>query len=115
MRKIATLAAAGALLALPAGADAHRAHHHHAGLFAAAQACQTERQADTAAFQTKYANDRGRRAFRRCVRQHLRQARQTCRSEREADLAAFRAKYQNERGRHAWRRCVRQHAGDPVG
>jgi hypothetical protein len=36
----------------------------------ARKACRAERQADVAAFKAKYANKRGRHAFRRCVRQH---------------------------------------------
>jgi hypothetical protein len=60
------------------------------------------------------ANKNGRHAFRRCVRQHVRQSRQTCRTERKADPAAFKAKYGNEKGHHAFRRCVRQHEADPV-
>lgn len=114
MRKITSIAAAVALLAVPASADAHRGHHRAAGVLVAAKTCRTERQADPAAFKTKYANSRGRHAFRRCVVRHVRQARQTCRSERRADPAAFRSKYANQRGRRAFPRCVRQHAGDAV-
>jgi hypothetical protein len=33
-------------------------------------ACKSERSADQAAFKTKYGNDKGHHAFRRCVRQH---------------------------------------------
>jgi hypothetical protein len=112
MRKFSIIAVLAAL-ALPAAADAHRGGLH-SGAGKARAACNAERQADAAAFKTKYANERGRHAFRRCVRQHVVQARKTCRAERQADLAAFRTKYANDRGRHAFRRCVRQHAGDAV-
>jgi hypothetical protein len=112
MRKIIILAAL-ALFALPAAAQAHP-HHRMPGKGEAAEACRAERDAGQEAFRTKYANDRGRRAFRRCVRTHLRQARLTCRTERQNDPAAFRSTYANERGRRAFRRCVRAHAGDPV-
>jgi hypothetical protein len=36
----------------------------------AAAQCRDERTADPAAFKTKYGNEKGRHAFRRCVRQH---------------------------------------------
>ena len=111
MRKLTTSLAAVALLAVPAATDAHRP----AGKGKAAAACRAEREADAEAFETKYANERGRRAFRRCVRRHVRQARLTCRTERQNDPAAFRTKYANERGKRAFRRCVRAHAGEPVG
>ena len=65
-------------------------------------------------FRQKYANKNGRHAFRRCVRQHVKQARQTCRTERSTGVIAFRQKYANKNGRHAFRRCVRQHAGDTI-
>ncbi len=113
MRKLPVTIAALAALALPAAADAHRPAHA-AGAGKARAACSTERQADVTAFRTKYANKRGHRAFRRCVRQHVVQARKTCRAERKTDVAAFRAKYGNQRHRHAFRRCVRTHAGDAV-
>lgn len=114
MRKLTTLIAMLALMLVPVGAaDAHRGHGTP-GKKQARAACKTERQADPAAFQAKYANKRGRRAMRRCVRAHLKQARQTCRAEREADPAKFRETYGNKNGRRAFRRCVRQHAGDPV-
>jgi hypothetical protein len=114
-KTIASLAAIG-VLAVPAAAGAShpRAHHRAVGVGAAAQACKAERKADIAAFRQKYGNRNGRHAFRRCVRQHLRQSRATCKAERDADLTAFRAKYGNKKGRHAFRRCVRQHAGDTI-
>jgi hypothetical protein len=114
MRKLTTLVAVALMALAPAAANAHRGHGVP-GKQQAAAACKAERQADKDAFKAKYANKRGRHAFRRCVRQHLRQAAQTCRAERRADKDAFRTKYGNEKGRHAFRRCVRQHAGDPVG
>ena len=112
MRKIASIVAVAAMAIAPAAADAHK--HHATGKKQAAAACKTERQSDKAAFKAKYGNKNGKHAFRRCVRQHVRQANKTCRAERKQDKAAFRAKYGNKKGRHAYRRCVRQHAGDPV-
>ena len=114
MRKLTTLVAVALMALAPAAADAHRGHGQP-GKHQAAAACKAERDADKAAFKEKYANRNGRRAFRRCVRQHLRQASQTCRAESKADRDAFRTKYGNEKGRHAFRHCVRQHAADPVG
>ncbi len=80
----------------------------------AAKACKAERTADKPAFKTKYANKNGKRAFARCVRQHVRAAKKSCRAERKADKAAFKTKYANKRGKRAFLRCVRQHADDPV-
>ena len=115
MRKLTTLVTAVALLALPvSAADAHKRGHGKAGVRQAKQACKTERQADPAAFQAKYANKNGRRAMRRCVRAHVKQARKTCRAERTADPVKFRETYGNKKGRRAFKRCVRQHASDPV-
>jgi hypothetical protein len=110
MRRFAILAAA-ACLAAPAAATA--THGHHDGPRAAARtACKAERESlGRDAFHAKYANDRGRRAMRRCVRQRLRAARAACRDERATDRAAFRAKYANDRGRRAFRGCLRAHAG----
>ncbi len=110
MKKFTVLIALVALLAVPAFASGHAKRHHHA-IHPAVAACKSERQADPAAFKTKYANKNGKHAFRRCVRQHVRQARLTCRTERQNDPAAFKAKYANKHGRRAFRRCVRQHAG----
>ena len=94
-------------------ADAKR-HRAAVGSGVAAKACKTERKADPAAFKAKYGNDKGKRAFQRCVRQHVRAARATCRAERTADPAAFKAKYGNKNAKRAFRRCVRQHADDAV-
>jgi hypothetical protein len=113
MRKLSMTIAALAALALPAAADAHY-RAPAAGVGKAISACSAERQADSTAFHGKYANKRGHRAFRRCVRRHVVQAHKTCRAERKTDVAAFRAKYGNQRHRHAFRRCVRTHAGDAV-
>jgi hypothetical protein len=116
--KFAALLALVALLAVPALASGHGRHHvghHRLGVRPAVAACKSERAADPAAFKTKYANKRGRRAGRRCVVAHVRQAARGCRAERKADSSAFRAKYgRGDRHRHAFRRCVRQHEGDPV-
>ncbi len=114
-KTIASLVAIG-VLAVPAaaGASHSRVHHRAVGAGAAAKACKAERQADVTAFRQKYGNKNGRHAFRRCVRQHVKQARATCKAERDADVPAFRTKYGNKKGRHAFRRCVRQHAGDPI-
>jgi ribosomal protein L19E len=114
LRKFIVLTALLALLAVPAFAVGHGKGAHHASVKPAKAACKSEREADPAAFQTKYANEKGKRAFRRCVRQHVRQAVKTCREEREADPAAFQTKYANEKGKRAFRRCVRQHEADPV-
>ena len=112
MKKLIVLVALVALMAVPALASAK--HHHRAGVGPAVAACKSERQADKAAFKTKYANKKGKHAFRRCVAAHVRQARKTCRAERKADKAAFKTKYANKNGKHAFRRCVRQHEADPV-
>ncbi len=108
MKKLTPLLLIAALVALPGIADGHK---RPAGKGAAAKACKAERAADPAAFQTKYANQNGKRALRRCVRQRVRSARQSCRAERQADRAAFRTKYANKKGKRAFRRCVRQKAG----
>jgi hypothetical protein len=102
-----------AIALVPATASSAR-HHRPAGTSQAAKACRAEHKADPAAFKAKYANKNGKRAFRRCVRQHVVAARKKCRAERKADPAAFKAKYANSNGKNAFRRCVRQHAGDPV-
>jgi hypothetical protein len=111
LKKLIILVALVALMAVPALASAK---HHHPGVKPAVAACKSERQADKAAFKTKYANKNGKHAFRRCVAAHVRQARKTCRAERKADAAAFKTKYANEKGKNAFRRCVRQHEADPV-
>jgi len=80
----------------------------------AVAACKAERTVDSAAFQGKYANDKGKRAVKRCVRQHIKSARKTCKAERAADRQAFRAKYASKKGKRAMKRCVRDHAGDPA-
>jgi len=106
---LSSVAIAGAAMApgTPAAKD-RRANNP------AVAACKAERTADPAAFKAKYANDKGKRAGRRCVRQHVKSARKACRAERAADRAAFRAKYAGTKGKRAMKRCVRQHAGDPV-
>src|ERR1700712_3184702 len=90
---LALLAAVPALaLATTGHGKNNRTHKHQqharalgmrAGLEPARTACRTERAADPAAFTTKYANKKGKRANVRCVRQHVRQARKTCRTERQ--------------------------------
>jgi hypothetical protein len=114
-RTIASLAAIG-VLAVPAAAGAShpRVHRASTGTGVAAKACKAERAADVTAFRQKYGNKKGKRAFARCVRQHVKQARQTCTTERAAGVTAFRQKYGNKKGRNAFSRCVRQHAGDPI-
>ena len=116
MKKFTVLVALLALLAVPAFASGHakRHHHHRAGVGPAVAACKAERKADPTAFKAKYANKNGKRAFRRCVAAHVRQASKTCRAERKADKAAFKTKYGNKKGKNAFRRCVRQHESDPV-
>jgi hypothetical protein len=121
LRKFIVLTALLALFAVPAfaqghgqGKAGHGKAHHHGVAKAAVAACQAERTSDATAFQTKYANKKGHRAMRRCVKQHVRQAAKACRAERKADPVAFKAKYANKKGHKAGRRCVRQHSGDPV-
>jgi hypothetical protein len=114
LRRFIVLVALLALMAVPALASGHAKRHHHAGVGPAVAACKAERKADPAAFKTKYANKKGKHAFRRCVAAHVRQANKTCRAERKADKAAFKTKYANEKGKNAFRRCVRQHEADPV-
>src|SRR5690242_11412324 len=101
MQKLTILIALLALLAVPALASGH-GRKHHPGVKPAVTACKSERDADAAAFKTKYANKHGRRAMQRCVRQHVRQAVKNCRAERKADSAAFKTKYGNAKGRHAF-------------
>ena len=113
LKKLIALAALMALLAVPAFAAGH-AKRHHAAIHPAVAACKSERKADPAAFKTKYANKKGKHAFRRCVAAHVRQTAKTCRTERRADPAAFKTKYGNKKGKKAFRRCVRQHEADPV-
>jgi hypothetical protein len=113
LKKLIVLLALLSLMAVPALASGH-AKRHHAMVKPAVAACKSERQADKAAFKTKYANKNGKHAFRRCVAAHVRQARKTCRAERKADPAAFKAKYGNKNGKKASRRCVRQHEADAV-
>jgi hypothetical protein len=113
LRKFIALVVLVALMAVPAFASGH-AKSHRAGIHPAVAACKSERKADPAAFKTKYANKKGKRAFRRCVAAHVRQAAKTCRAERKADPAAFKTKYANKKGKNAFRRCVRQHEADPV-
>jgi hypothetical protein len=70
LKKFTVLIALLALLAVPAFASGHAKRNHRAGVGPATAACKSERKADPAAFKTKYANKHGKRAFRRCVRQH---------------------------------------------
>ena len=115
MRRTALFLSLAAALALPGLADGHGGKHKGAHFTAPArQACKSEKQADPAAFKTKYGNKNGKHAFRRCVRRHVRNAAHTCRAERKQDKAAFKTKYGNKNGKHAFRRCVRQHESDPV-
>jgi hypothetical protein len=110
MRRLALIATTLCLVA-PTAATAHR-RHHDGPRAAARTACQSERSVmGSEAFRAKYANERGRRAMRRCVRQRLRAARTLCRDERDADRAAFHEKYANDHGRRAFRGCLRVHAG----
>lgn len=110
MKKIAIAVALVALVA-PSSAAAHgKKHHRYAGIGVAAVACKAERSSiGKDAFQQKYANQRGRRAFVRCVKQRVVTARRSCKAERAADRDAFRAKYgKGPRQRRAFKRCVRQ-------
>lgn len=92
--------------------------------------CKAERNADPAAFKTKYGTgNHGANAFGKCVSQKARaksaaaaqanveanvQAAKTCKTERAADPAAFRAKYgTNANGRNAFGKCVSQKAHAP--
>jgi len=113
MRKTVSLAVVAALaLSGAPGAEAKSKRRGVAG--PAKQACKAEWAADPAAFKAKYANTNGKRAYRRCVRKHVRSAAKNCRVERKADRAAFKVKYANANGKRAFRRCVRQHSGDAV-
>jgi len=103
-----------AALTISGVAGAEGTEQHRGVAAPARQACTAERSANPVAFKAKYANENGKRAFRRCVRQHVRNAAKTCRAERMADRAAFKAKYANEHGKRAFRRCVGQHSGDAV-
>lgn len=123
MRKLVLFALLAVALAIPAFALASSGGHHsksthhrsgHGVAKAAIAACRSERTTDATAFKTKYANDKGKRAFRRCVRQHVRSAKKACRAERKSDKAAFKTKYGNAKGKHAGRGCVRKHSGDAV-
>jgi hypothetical protein len=115
LRKFIVLTALLALFAVPAFAAGHaKGGGNDISAKEAVAACKAEREADPAAFKAKYANKKGHKASRRCIRRHVRQAKQTCRAERKADPAAFKAKYGNEKGHRAFRRCVRQHEADPV-
>ena len=111
MRKTILTLSLAAALAVPALANGTSYAPKH---YMAKQACKDEREADRDAFKEKYANENGRHAFRRCVRQHVRQARRTCRAERKQDKEAFRDKYAYENGEHAFFLCVREHEADPV-
>ncbi len=123
MRKLVLFVLLAVALVVPAlalasgGSHDSKDGHHRAGhgvAKAAIAACQSERTADAAAFKTKYANEKGKKAFRRCVKQHVRSAKKACRAERKSDKAAFKTKYGDAKGKHAGRRCVRQHSGDAI-
>ena len=111
MRKTFLSLALAAALAVPALAQGTSYAPKH---WVAKEACKQERAADKDAFKTKYANENGRHAFRRCVRQHVRQAKKTCRAERKADEGAFRDKYADKNGKGAVGNCRMQHEDDPV-
>lgn len=117
MLKTGLAAALTATIALSGVAVAQDAPKKRDGIRGTAvAACKSERTAlGKEAFVAKYAAEgkKGKRAGRRCVRQHVRGALKTCRTERKADKAAFKAKYAVD-GKRALRSCVRQHAGDPV-
>jgi hypothetical protein len=92
----------------------------------AASECKAERDADPAAFTTKYGSGKkGKNAYGKCVSQHAQQheqeaaaaqeqagqdqvsAARECRAERQADPAAFAAKYgTNGNKRDAFGKCV---------
>ena len=111
MRKTVLIPVIAVALAVPGLANGTSYAPKH---YMAKSACKDEREADRDAFKEKYANENGRHAFRRCVRQHVRQARRTCRAERKQDKEAFRDKYADENGEHAFFLCVREHEADPV-
>lgn len=112
MRKTVSLAIL--LVVAFTGVATAEAPTHHGVAGPAKQGCKAERTSDGEAFKTKYANDSGKRAFRRCVKQHLRSAVKACRAERKTDKAAFKTKYANDNGKHAAKRCVNQHSGDAI-
>ena len=112
MRKTLLTLTLAAALAVPglAGGTSYAPKH-----YVAKDTCRSERETNKDAFREKYANENGKHAFRRCVRQHVRQARRTCRAEREiAGKEAFREKYGAETGEDAWYNCMREHEDDPV-
>ena len=100
-----------AVLAVPVGAQARP---HSPGTGVAAKACKAEREANPSDFAAKYANEKGKRALRRCVRTQVRAARKACRAERKSDRAAFKVNYANEKGKRALARCVRDHADEAL-
>ena len=89
-------------------------------LRAAKAECKAERaELGRDAFREQY----GRRAMRKCAREHMpeaiqaiRNAAQECRAEREADLDAFRLKYGTEGSnrRNAFGKCVSQKAREKL-
>ena len=111
MRKTLLTLGIAAALAVPGLANGTSLAPKH---YEAKQACKEERDADRDAFKERYANENGKHAFRRCVRQHVRQARRKCRAERDDGKAAFREKYGEENGEHAFHHCVIEHEGEPV-
>ena len=85
--------------------------------------CKAERDADPAAFTTKYGTNRnGKNAYGKCVSQHAKasteettedrvNAAEACKAEREADAAAFKETYgTNENKSNAFGKCVSQKA-----
>ncbi|HKP90970.1 MAG TPA: hypothetical protein VJT75_13470 [Thermoleophilaceae bacterium] len=111
MRKTIIALGLAVALAVPALAQGTSYAPKHYG---AKKACRDERAADKDAFKERYANENGRHAFRRCVRQHVRHAKAVCRAERETDPEAFKEKYASDRGTEAFGRCVREHESDPI-
>jgi uncharacterized membrane protein len=113
MRKMFLALSLVAALAIPA--LAHGTSYVPQGTVAK-QACKDERSNDADAFKVKYANNEGKHAFRRCVRQHRRHARKKCRAERKADKQAFKQKYGDPTQNYddAYIRCQFEHEDDPV-
>ena len=72
MKKTIASCVALAALVAPTAASSHSnaTHHRLHRAHGAVQACKAERKSDLTAFRQKYANKKGRHAFRRCVRQH---------------------------------------------
>jgi hypothetical protein len=109
-RTILTLSIAAALAAPGLASGTSYAPKH----WVAKSACKQARSDDKDAFRERYANENGKHAFRRCVRQHVRYAKKYCRAERKDDKQAFREKYADNDGTGAFQNCVYAHEDEGV-